>query len=78
MTWQLGLMHHVTYIFVDMLYFPFSNHMATEVDKTWQLYLFSHGNYNALYIAIGFAAACHLQFCFDAAFFIRQPHGNWS
>ena len=34
--------------------------MATEVDKTWQLFLFSNGNYNAIYIAIGFPAAWHL------------------
>jgi len=78
MPWQLDLLHHDTYIFVAMLYFPFGKHMATEVGTTWQLYLFPHGSYSALHMATGFATACHLQFCFHAAFFIRQPHGNSS
>ena len=37
MTWQLDLLHHVTYNFVAMVHFTFGNHMATEVDSTWQL-----------------------------------------
>ena len=72
MTWQLDLMHHVTYIFflAAMLHFTF---WAT----TWQLKLIQHGNCSRCHMANTVHYTWQLDlphhvtciFCFHAAFF---------